>query len=254
MRVFAAVRCARLAGGGNQRVAAAALSVYLRVQAWLEESLESLDKSLRDMGSRLILRGGGGHVTAETQSTKDVPVHAAGDAASQLALLVQESGATRVFYHRAYTPDGSLEQVNLRTNISCFFSCNGCFRMTLTQRSPRAVCRVWRWLVTFSTSRAWLTWTRATAVGPSRLQPLSPFKCTDCRRPLGDSHAFSPRVRALGSAARSASAAASFPACSIALAGLCSAFLPGTCCSCDDAERGGQPWLGQENHVSLARG
>ena len=67
-------------------------------QAWLEESLESLAKSLSVLGSRLILRG--------TPSRDQV----AADAASELVQLAAQSGATRVFYHRAYSPCGSSEQ------------------------------------------------------------------------------------------------------------------------------------------------
>ena len=81
----------------------------MRAQAWLEESLDSLDKSLLDIGSRLILRGGGGHVTPDTPPSEELAL----DAASQLVWLAEQSGATHVFYHRAYTPDGSLEQVHM---------------------------------------------------------------------------------------------------------------------------------------------
>jgi hypothetical protein len=81
----------------------------MRAQAWLEESLESLDKSLRDMGSRLVLRGGEGRVASDTPPSDAI----ADDAASQLVSLVEQSGATRLFYHRAYTPGGNLEQVHM---------------------------------------------------------------------------------------------------------------------------------------------
>ena len=105
-------RCLRDAGDCIRLCTA--LLFYLRAQAWLEESLESLDKSLRDMGSRLILRVGGGHVTLDTPSSEQLAV----DAASQLVLLAEQSGSTRVFYHRAYTPEGSLEQVHMARNIT----------------------------------------------------------------------------------------------------------------------------------------
>jgi deoxyribodipyrimidine photolyase len=81
----------------------------VRAQAWLEESLESLDKSLRDMGSRLVLRGGEGRVASDSRPSEAI----SDDAASQLISLVEQSGATRVFYHRAYTPGGNLEQVHM---------------------------------------------------------------------------------------------------------------------------------------------
>jgi hypothetical protein len=97
-------------------------------QAWLEESLESLDKSLRDIGSRLILRGGAGHVTPDKPTSEEL----AGDAASHLVSLVEQSGATHVFYHRAYTPDGSLEQVHLK--IPQIRSCNYHGRISSTKR------------------------------------------------------------------------------------------------------------------------
>ena len=76
-------------------------------QAWLEESLESLSQSLQSLGSHLILRGGEQHTpgTAATSVRLDI--------ASQLALLAEHSGATAVFYHRAYTPDGSREEENV---------------------------------------------------------------------------------------------------------------------------------------------
>jgi deoxyribodipyrimidine photolyase len=95
-RTAAAGRCS----SGDDRVisACSVLSYDARSQAWLEESLESLDKSLTALGSCLILRG--------TPSRDQV----AGDAASELVQLAAQIGATAVFYHRAYTPCGSSEQ------------------------------------------------------------------------------------------------------------------------------------------------
>jgi hypothetical protein len=48
-------------------------------------------------------------VTPDTPQSEDLAL----DAASQLVWLAEQSGATHVFYHRAYTPDGSLEQVHM---------------------------------------------------------------------------------------------------------------------------------------------
>ena len=47
-------------------------------------------------------------MTPDTPSSEELAL----DAASQLVWLAEQSGATHVFYHRAYTPDGSLEQVH----------------------------------------------------------------------------------------------------------------------------------------------
>ena len=125
--------------------------------------------------------------------------------------------------------------------------------MSLAWRSRRAACSAWRLQATFSTSRAWLIWTRAIAVCPLPLQPLSVFNPADCRWPLGDSHAVSSRVRALRSA-RASPAPAPVPARPVAVANVCTALLPGTCSSTSQAKWRCQPALGEESHVALARG
>ena len=80
-------------------------------QAWLERSLDSLGQSLIALGSRLVLRGG-------EPLAGDAASGVGGYIASQLMQLADQCGAIRVFYHRAYTPDGSREEDNVRAALA----------------------------------------------------------------------------------------------------------------------------------------
>ncbi|MCC6679581.1 MAG: deoxyribodipyrimidine photo-lyase [Phycisphaeraceae bacterium] len=64
---------------------------------WLHQSLSQLDKSLRNLGGRLILRRG--------------------DPRKVLAALMCESGADAVFWQRRYEPDVAAKQVRIKREL-----------------------------------------------------------------------------------------------------------------------------------------
>ena len=87
-------------------------------QAWLLSSLEHLDKDLSELGSGLVLRGApptdalpGGEAPAAILArvdALDLAMAEARDTAAALCHLAAESGATHVYWHKSYEPEGQL--------------------------------------------------------------------------------------------------------------------------------------------------
>ena len=84
---------------------------------WLHHSLESLDRSLHDLGGHLVIQSG---------TPEDV-----------LAKLVEESGATGLFYSRRYEPEARRQQKRLRKQLDEQIEIQACDDSLLNH--PRAV-------------------------------------------------------------------------------------------------------------------